>query len=370
MTRLRPLALLLALSTGWAPCTGAQPESPVPPAFTAVVPERALSFPRDHGAHPDYRTEWWYVTGWLKDEDGIERGFQVTFFRVGTGIGHDNPSRFAPRQLILAHAAVADPALGRLRHAERSARALPPLAGAAEAHTRSWIRDWALEWQQDRYHTRIDAEDFSFDLALRPPGAPVLNGTGGFSRKAAQPEHASYYYSRPQLAVSGSLQLDGKTRSVSGQAWLDHEWSSILMPPDARGWDWIGINLADGGSLMAFQMRDSSSRPLWAAATLADGQGRVQRLGPEAVRFSPGRRWRSPRTGADYTVGWTLALTLADGERRYRLEPLLDDQELDGRRSTGAVYWEGAVRLYPADGAEEAGRGYLEMTGQVERLDM
>ncbi|CAL94497.1 lipocalin-like domain-containing protein [Azoarcus olearius] len=349
---------------------------PAPPHATAapitpVVPGRALSFPRDHGAHPDYRTEWWYITGWLRGEDGVERGFQVTFFRVGTGLAADNPSRFAPRQLILAHAAVADPAHGRLRHAERSARALPPLAGASLEHTRAWIGNWSLAWRDGRYHAQVDDADFAFDLDFSPGGPPLLNGDQGYSRKAPQAGHASYYYSRPQMRTSGQLRLAGRTQRVEGHAWLDHEWSSTLMPPEARGWDWIGINLADGGSLMAFRMRDAEGRDLWAAATLVDAQGRTRTLPPDAVRFQPLRRWRSPRTGADYAVSWSLVLALPEGERRFRLEPLLDDQELDSRRSTGAVYWEGAVRLFDEDRDHtEAGRGYLEMTGYAERLRM
>lgn len=369
----RPI-VAATLACCWIAAVAAPAHEPAADAsgYAAVV-ERPLVFPRDYGAHSDFRTEWWYVTGWITDDRGVERGFQVTFFRVGTRIGLDNPSRLAPRQLILAHAAVADPTRGRLLQGERSARAVAPLAGAAEAHTGTWIRDWSLVWNDDRYRTRIDTADFAFDLELLPSGPPVQNGTGGYSRKAPQAGHASHYYSRPQLQTSGTLRIDGREHAVNGRAWLDHEWSSTLMPPSARGWDWIGINLADGGSLMAFRMRDTKGRPLWAAATLVDGQGKVQTLAPDQVRFEAMRRWRSPRTGTDYPVRWRLLLDTPQGERRYLLEPLMDDQELDSRRSTGAVYWEGAVRLREesGDGAgREAGRGYLEMTGYADRLEM
>lgn len=334
------------------------------PDYPPVLAGTVLRFPEDGGAHPDFRTEWWYVTGWITDERGVERGFQVTFFRVRTGIGEDNPSRFAPRQLVLAHAAIADPAAGRLLHAERSERALDPLAGAATGATRVWIRDWQLAWTQDHYRSRVDAGSFAFDLRFVPPGPPVLNGDNGFSQKAGDPKHASHYYSRPQLAVSGSLRVDGATVAVTGRAWLDHEWSSELLPEGARGWDWIGINLHDGGSLMAFRMRDERGGALWSAGTLraADGEARALRSGQ--VAFTPQRRWRSPRTGAEYAVEWSIDI---DG-RRLELRPLMDDQELDSRRSTGAVYWEGAVRLL--ESGREIGRGYLEMTGYAERLRM
>jgi len=331
-----------------------------PPVRAGVT----MEFPRDFGAHPAYRTEWWYATGWLTDEQGVERGFQVTFFRVRTRIGEDSENRFAPRQLVLAHAAVADPAEGRLLHAERSARALAPLAGTEEGDTRAWVGDWLLEREDGGYRTSVSAGDFAFDLDLVPDRVPVLNGRSGYSQKAPDPLNASYYYSRPQLAVAGELTIRGETLRVRGQAWLDHEWSSEILPEGARGWDWIGINLADGGSLMAFQMRDAEGDALWGAATLAGPDGGVRTFGPDEVEFAPRRRWRSPRTDAEYVVEWDVRV----GERRLSLLPLMDDQELDARASTGAIYWEGAVRLF--EGGVEAGRGYLEMTGIRERLRM
>ncbi len=333
--------------------------------FATVVEGRVLAFPADTGAHPDFRTEWWYITGWLTDETGTERGFQVTFFRVGTGIGADNPSRFAPRQLILAHAAIADPISGALIHAERIERALDPLAGADIGRTRAWIGDWELVLDDDgtQYRTRILSDAFDLDLELAPPGPPVLNGREGFSQKTPDPRNASYYYSRPQLVVGGRIRIEGADLRVTGHAWLDHEWSSEIMPAQARGWDWMGINLNDGGSLMAFRMRRVDGSPLWAAATLQEGTEPTRILTPEQVRLLPRRRWQSPRTGAEYPVEWILEL---DG-RTLRLEPLMDDQELDGRRSTGIVYWEGAVRVYEAE--REIGRGYLEMTGYAQRPD-
>ncbi len=348
------------------------------PAYPPVVPGHTLAFPRDFGAHPDYRTEWWYITGWLRDAAGVERGFQLTFFRVRTLIGDDNPSRFAPRQLVLAHAAISDPASGRLRHAERSGRSYPGLVQAQEGRTAVRVDGWFLEGgetPQAPYQARIDADDFGFELAFEPDRAPVLNGKAGFSQKAPDPINASYYYSRPQLAVRGTLRMEGAAVAVSGHAWLDHEWSSEILPAGARGWDWIGINLHDGGGLMGFQMRDGEGRAIWGAGTLSDAAGRATVLSADELRFTPVRRWRSPRTGIEYPVEWTLAL--ADG-RRFRLQALMDDQELDSRASTGAIYWEGAVRLFAIEDAgatataqeREVGQGYLEMTGYGERLRM
>ncbi len=368
------VSLFVPLAAGVvrAESTGAVSGSAYPP----VTPGRAFSFPRDFGAHPLYRTEWWYVTGWLRDDEDVghgdvERGFQVTFFRVRSLIGEDNPSRFAPSQLVIAHAALADRAEGRLLHAERSARALPPLAGAESGTTRVWIGDWSLALTGEGYEARMKNEAFALDLRLTPDGPPLLNGEGGYSRKAPQPEHASYYYSRPQLAVSGTITLHGRQRRVQGTAWLDHEWSSALMPAGAAGWDWAGLNLHDGGALMAFRMRGENGEPMWSAATVREADGRMRVLPPQAVRWRPLRHWHSAASGAAYPVEWEIELddgpdSAADQPvAPLRLEPLMDDQELDGRRSTGTVYWEGAVRVM-RDG-KEIGRGYLEMTGYANR---
>lgn len=334
-----------------------------PSAYPPVVAGHPLTFPRDTGAHPEYRTEWWYITGWLTDETGHERGFQVTFFRVRTLIGEDNPSRFAPTQLMLAHAAVADPAAGRLIHAERAERALPPLAGADSQRTHAWIGDWTLTLRDGHYYAEVHADGFDFALRFAPDGPPVLNGDAGYSRKASGPLNASYYYSRPQLSVVGALGIGDQRLEVSGHAWLDHEWSSEILPENATGWDWIGINLHGGGSLMAFRLRDRGGETLWRGGTLREGET-TQVLAPEQINFTPRRRWRSPRSGVEYPVAWTVNIA----DRTFAIEPLMDDQELDSSRSTGALYWEGAVRL--RESGAEVGQGYLEMTGYRERLNM
>ena len=205
--------------------------------YPAVRPGTKLAFPRDHGAHPDFRVEWWYVTGWL---DG-PMGFQVTFFRARPEEASENPSSFNPRQILFAHAALSDPKRGRLLHDQRAARAGFSLAHAELARTGVWIDDWVLEQDGDRYHARIAAREFDFDLTLFSKEI-VLQGEAGFSRKGHRPEEASYYYSRPQMNVVGKV----NGREAAGTAWLDHEWSSAYLAPEAAGWDWCGINLHDG----------------------------------------------------------------------------------------------------------------------------
>ena len=330
--------------------------------FARVLPGRKLAFPADHGAHPDFRTEWWYATGWLNLPEGRPIGFQTTFFRVRTGIGEDNASAFAPRQLIVAHAAIADPALGRLRHDQRSARVGFGRAGFATDRTSVWVGDWRLEQDDGGYRAVVRSQEFAYDLNLVASDPPMLNGLAGFSTKAPDPRHASHYYSRPQLAVDGSVALAGRPQPVTGQAWLDHEWSSELLAEGAQGWDWIGINLADGSALMAFRLRGDREAALWAAASLRRADGSTQIFPPAAIAFEPLRQWRSPRTGITYPVEWRVRIE----QRVFQLQVLMDDQELDSRRSTGAIYWEGAVRLL--EGGREIGRGYLEMTGYGDKI--
>jgi predicted secreted hydrolase len=306
--------------------------------FPKVIQSKTLQFPRDHGAHPGFRQEWWYVTGWLQTARGEDLGFQITFFRSRLNVENANPSAFTPRQVILAHAALSDPRHGRLRHDQRAARTALGLAGSGEGTTRVWVDDWFLDLSNQTYKARIAARDFSFDLEFDAKDKPLLQGDSGFSRKGNGPEEASYYYSRPQLSVKGMA----NGAPVTGSAWLDHEWSSQYMAAGATGWDWCGINLDGGGSLMAFRMRGTDGKTVFA---------------PPGVSFEVLRTWKSPRTGAEYPV--SVAVKTRDAE--LRLQPLMDDQELDARASTGTIYWEGAVRAF--SGERQVGRGYLELTG-------
>jgi predicted secreted hydrolase len=332
------------------------------PDYATVVPNVALVFPRDHGSHPQHRTEWWYITGWLTTSEGEALGFQVTFFRTRPEIDTANPSAFTPRQLIIAHAAISDVKRGRLWKDQRIARAGFGLADAALTDTQVWLDRWRLARSATAYTAQIEAEGFGLSLELAPTQAPMLNGANGFSQKGPALRSASYYYSMPHLRVTGTVSREGQAQRVSGEAWLDHEWSSEYLDAEARGWDWVGINLADGGALMAFRMRDRQGNARWAGGSLRGADGGVRVLAPDAIAFVPGRRWRSPRTGTEYPVEWQLQA----GDLSIALRPLMDDQESDARASTGAVYWEGAVTAL-RDGLP-IGRGYLELTGYGEPL--
>jgi len=355
-------------------------QRPVPAdaSYADVVPGRALVFPRDHGAHDAWRLEWWYVTGWLRrrgiDGHAPGAGVQLTFFRVATRHDRADPSRFAPRQLLFAHAALALPERGRLLHAQRAARAAPGLADAARHDTAVHIGPWSLQRQSgdgrsETYRARIDDPAFALDLAFRTTAAPLLQGRAGYSRKGPEPLQASYYYSRPQLQLLGSIRVGHAEHEVDGIAWLDHEWSSALLDPGAAGWDWTGLNLDDGTSWTAFRIRRRTGGTLWSYARIpktdatgSSGSPCEPDTGDDCrpalpARFEALRHWTSPRTG----TRWPVAMRVTCGGRSLVLEPLFDDQELDARAGTGVLYWEGAVRA--SENGRLIGRGYLELTG-------
>ncbi len=343
-------------------------------ATTPRVAPRELRFPRDHGAHPDTQIEWWYATGWLHDAQAVNPapafGFQLTFFRSRTGLAEQLKSRFAARQLLFAHAALTDLAGRRLLHAERIARwngdEAAVRAAAALADTRVHIGDWRLQREGAAYRAALgdEAAGFAYRLTLTPTQPLVLQGEAGFSRKGPEAIHASHYISEPHLAVSGEVRQGNQRRAVRGQAWLDHEWSDSLLPAGAVGWDWIGINLADGSALTAFQLRRADGSAVWAGGSHRARGGATRAFEADEVRFEALAHWTSAATRARYPVRWRVQTPAG----AFELQALLEAQELDGRASLGTVYWEGLSELRePATGAR-LGLGYLEMTGYVAPL--
>lgn len=331
--------------------------------YPDVVPGYRIEFPRDEGSHPQFKTEWWYVTGWLEDSSGSPLGFQLTFFRSRTGIDENNPSRFALRQVLFAHLAISDQKRGSLLHHEKSARPGFGLAAASEDGLDVYIDGWHLRRDGDTYTAVAKTDNLQLDLKLQPKAPPLVQGDRGFSQKGPNPLSASYYYSLPQLAVTGRIAIEGRDQSVRGIAWFDHEWSGSIVDEQAQGWDWVGLNLDDGGALMMFQMRGPQDSELWAAAKWRAGDsGEAVSYKPETIEWKPLRYWRSARSGVRYPVEWQVTL----GERVITLRPLMDDQENDASGSTGTIYWEGAVRAF--EGGKPIGRGYLELTGYGKKI--
>ncbi|GAA6118261.1 lipocalin-like domain-containing protein [Acidovorax sp. FG27] len=350
----------------------------LPAGMARALAPRSLVFPRDHGSHPDLRTEWWYITGQAL-AGGRRWGFQVTFFRSRVDAAQGMRSAFAARQLVFAHAALTDVQGRRLHHDQRIARAGFGIAEAAEHDTDVRLRDWSLVRADgsapgtSRYTARVQGAQFGLELTFVTTQPLLLQGSAGLSRKGPEPVQASHYYSQPQLAVAGHITLEGQRMAVDERsaphdrrAWLDHEWSEALMHPDAVGWDWIGMNLEGGAALMAFRLRRADGSALWAGGSWrAAGETAPIVFGAGDVSFTPLRHWQSGVTGARYPVEWQVATPRG----RFTVQAVLDDQELDSRGSTGAVYWEGLSRLVDASGSA-VGQGYLEMTGYARRLEL
>lgn len=342
-------------------------------AADAVRRGRPIVWPRDHGAHLDQRTEWWYATGWLGQPEAPSHGFQVTFFRSRTGLAQDLPGRLAPRHLLFAHAAVTDLAARRHHHDQRIVRwsgtAEPAAAaGAREADAQVWIGAWSLQRADNgQWLARVASRDpaWSLQLAMQPTQPVLLQGDAGFSRKGPQERQASHYYSEPQLDTQATVLLDGRSQRSQGRAWLDHEWSDEILADGAVGWDWVGLNGFDGSALTAFRLRRADGTALWAGGSHRSAAGATLIFAPDAVHWTARRRWRSPATGADYPVQWQVQTPAGS----LGVNALLDGQEMDGRRGTGTVYWEGVSEWLDSSG-RRVGLGYLEMTGYAGALKL
>jgi predicted secreted hydrolase len=339
-----------------------------------ALPAAALSFPRDHGAHPALRTEWWYLTGYADLGSQAQPrliGFQITFFRSRIDTAQPLQSRFAAKQLLFAHAAFTDIAAQKHWHDQRIARAGFGIAQAGELTTDVKLRDWTLKRDSDgSYASRISAKDFTLALQFAPSQAVLLQGQQGLSRKGPQEKQASYYYSQPQLRARGSITQVGKALQIrEGTAWLDHEWSEEILHPEAVGWDWIGMNLLDGGSLTAFQLRRADGSALWAGGSYRSAAealaGSTTIFNALEVSFKGSDLWQSPSSAAHYPMQWRI-----DTPRgQFRVRSLMPAQELDGRGTTGSIYWEGLADLLDPQG-KLIGRGYLEMTGYAGKLQI
>ncbi|MDP3605179.1 MAG: lipocalin-like domain-containing protein [Polaromonas sp.] len=324
---------------------------------TLALPAKPLQFPRDFGAHPDFRTEWWYITG-VASAGARSFGFQLTFFRSRVDGTQAMASKFAARQLIFAHAAITDVQGKKLWHDQRIAREGFDIASASTQGMALKLRDWTLNSDGKTHTAKLPATDFSLDLQFTETQPLLLQGNQGLSRKGPEAKQASYYYSLPQLATRGALTVKDQKFEVTGKAWLDHEWSEEILHPDATGWDWTGMNLDDGSALTAFRLRDKQGQALWDGGSFRSASGALRIFSRGEVIFQPQRRWTSPLSQASYPVEW-LVRTPAD---TYTVRAVIDNQELDSRPSTGAIYWEGLSELTDSEG-QRVGRGYLEMTG-------
>ncbi len=337
------------------------------PSFAKADEPRPLAFPADHGSHPQFRTEWWYFTGNLKSEDGDLYGFELTFFRVGLRPAEaDAPrhSAWARNQIWVAHLAVTDAGQQRFVAHERIAREALDLAGADPAPARVWVKGWSAtradDGERERWRLSARDGDLGLQLNLATDEAPVLNGDAGLDRKGGEAGNASYYYSLPRLGTTGVLDIDGREIEVQGSAWMDREWSTSALGDDVAGWDWFGLRLSDGGSLMFYRLRrHDGTADAFSGGMLVGGAGRRQRLTRDDVELTPIEYWTSPLRGTRYPIAWRLKVPSA--QLTLEVRPYVPDQELN----LSVRYWEGAVSgkgTGPGDSKLTAD-GYLELAG-------
>jgi predicted secreted hydrolase len=353
-------------------CLTCVPNLPVCAAeqgFREATPGRKLTFPRDHGKHPDFQTEWWYFTGNLVSEyDSDNWGFQLTFFRrsmvrdTNRGL-----SAWGLRDIYPAHFALSDLKNRRFFHTQVISREGPGLAGAWSDILDVKVRDWTAKMDGELIHVSAREKDYSLSLRLVPEKPVVLHGEGGFSRKSDSAAQASYYYSFTRLRADGTLTFRGKSHKVSGLAWMDHEFASSVVLANQTGWDWFSLQLDDGTEIMVSHMRKKSGAPQRPFGTLVEKDGAYTDLENQQIRILPTRTWKSPHTRAVYPSGWTLEIP---GRKiSLRVEPAFADQEHSKGGPIGVAYWEGAVVVSGTrDGRNVHGRGYVELTGYAGSL--
>jgi predicted secreted hydrolase len=365
-------------------------------AYAQALAPQPLAFPRDQGPHPDFRQEWWYLTGNLDSAGGERFGFELTIFRFALAPPPPAPrapggvtgslsggvsSPWRTRQIYLGHFAVTDVARHRFRFAVRLSRGALGLAGARADPFRVWVGNWRIGQRGARRPTstgsagtasagvagpvddaawRLEADEPGYVLSLtaRPLLPPVLNGEQGLSRKSGQPGDATYYYSIPRLAVQGTIVRGGRPLRVRGLAWLDREWGSGSLGPQETGWDWFGLQLDDGSCLMFYALRDrDGAEDPYSAGTWVDAHGQQRPLARRDLRIQVLRYW-TDRRGVRYPSRWRLLAPTLGIDVTVR--PVLANQEL----TTSPRYWEGAVDVAGTRaGRPVGGRGYVELVG-------
>jgi predicted secreted hydrolase len=346
---------------GAIPCPAQAEDVSSTIAWRSAEPGWKYEFPRDHGPHRAFKTEWWYATGTLADSQGDDFGFQLTFFREGIRPGEKSPdaSRFRVVELPFAHFALTDSSGRTFRYFQRSSRAAFGEAGFGIPPGRiAWMNDWVLEQlPSGSLHLKASEGGRTVDLTLEVVRPPLVHGHDGISPKSNAKGHASHYYSLTRLKASGTVVIDGKSHAVNGLVWFDHEWATNQLEPEQAGWDWSGLHLSSGDDLMLFRIRDQEGHAVFTSATLRDGTGKVSE--PTGFEMKPVGSWKSPHTGGVYPAAWEI--TLPSISLNLSLRPVLADQELV---LSPFAYWEGMVKGHGSlNGNECHAEGYLEMTG-------
>jgi predicted secreted hydrolase len=328
-------------------------------AYKLALPGYHYEFPRDHFNHPEFQTEWWYYTGNLHASDGHKFGFELTFFRQGVDRSIRSSNVWDVEDVWLAHLALSDIDGQRFFHEERMNRSGPGLAGADEKQAVVWNGNWKSQWT-DPATQRLQAvvSKFFFDLTAHSTKPPVIHGENGVSQKAPGPGRASHYISLTHLVTRGTITVEGKQFTVDGLSWMDHEFFTHQLEKEQTGWDWFSLQFDDGSDLMLFRLRhrDGSADP-FSSGTYVDREGRTIHLSNKDFSLIPGKTWKSPATGGQYPIEWTISVPKQGIQ--VHLTTRLPQQELTGKSKAATTYWEGAIEV----NGTRRGAGYLEMTG-------
>ena len=332
--------------------------------YARALEPRSFSFPSDHADHPEFRNEWWYFTGNLKNEVGRPFGFQVTLFRnsLVPEAPEESGSPWRTNQLYMGHLALSDIQEDRFYHAERFQRSALGLAGVDAQPLRIWLDDWEIKGVSKdpmKWQLFAKTEEFGINLEVTPIKPLVLQGNQGLSQKGKEPGNASYYYSFTRMIASGEVITPDGIFDVTGSSWLDREWSTSVLESNQVGWDWFALQLNDGTDLMYYQLRDKAGKPSeQSSGKLVNPNGESRNLNFEEVALKVVEFWKSPNSGASYPAGWILKL--ASENLDLEISPRMSDQELQ----TTVSYWEGSVRVQGTqNGQPIQGVGYVEMTG-------
>jgi len=337
--------------------------------WKTAVPGWRYEFPRDHHAHRDFKTEWWYFTGNVFDSEGHRFGYELTFFRQGIrppGDRDQGASRFIVDDLKFAHFAITDVSKQRFHFEQKTSRGAFGEAGFDDGTRLAWIDNWTLASNEEgAFDLMAASQEGTIHLHLRAAKTPVVHGENGVSVKANATGHASHYYSIPRLATTGEFIANGKSHPLHGESWFDHEWATGQLGENQVGWDWICLQWEDGSELMLYQMRlkngepDASSSGTWIAPN-----GESTHWRSSDFRMTPIAFWKSKASGAQYPVGWRV--TLPSQQTELVVQAVAENQEL----ALGPVtYWEGAIDAHGTrDGKVIKGRGYLELTGYAGRV--
>lgn len=333
-------------------------------------------FPRDHGPHENHRTEWWYYTGNVEDEEGRAFGFQFTIFRSrleepGKHAPPENPSPWRSEQVYIVHAAVSDINGQKFYHAEDTARGAAGLAGAdvVGVTTQVFIKNARARIGEDRHTLKVEFEDFGYALTLTPEKPIVAHGDGGYSLKGKKYVSASCYYSITRFAVEGAITLRGRKHTVKGQAWWDREYSSEYLEDDIEGWDWFALQLDDGSDFKCFFLRMTDGAFSTASSgTFVDADGTVTLLQHTDFSVEDVGFWQSDENSARYPVVRRVKASKLGLDLLVRTR--LENQEMRNTDDTGVEYYEGSVAVEGTRaGRALKGLGYLEMTGYAGALN-